>query len=154
MTTNFELIDKAKDLKIKNFKGVFMRDEILKKEKEQNECFILNLNDSKVSDKENENTGHWTAVFKKNNEKYYFCSYGSPPPKEVIEYLGKPIMTHNFCIQPFNSSICGELSLLFLKLMDDDLTYYDTVLTLLEMFDEMFDEMPDEKEQQDQQKSN
>src|SRR5882757_3269982 len=51
--SNFQIIDKCKTLKIKNFKGVFMRDEIKNKSQNENECMIINIDHS-----DNEGT-HW-----------------------------------------------------------------------------------------------
>ena len=137
MTTDLELKDIAEKLNFKTpFKGVFMRDELKKMTASENECLILNLNDSKVSPEESSKTGHWTCLFKRKEKKYYFCSYGSPLPEEVKTYLGKSILYHDYVIQPMGTSICGELCLLFLKLMDESNSYADTVLTLLEQFEE------------------
>ena len=43
--TNFQLIDAGKKLKIKNFRGVFVRDELPKKPRKK-ECGIVNTGDS------------------------------------------------------------------------------------------------------------
>ena len=43
--SNFEVIDAAKKLKIRNFRGVFLRDELPKKPR-KNECGIMNLDSS------------------------------------------------------------------------------------------------------------
>jgi hypothetical protein len=79
----------------------------------EEECGIINLNDSDTSKEENIKTGHWTAYHRKNKNNYYFCSYGSPPPLALIEYLGIsaenrvrwPLHTHNFQIQDFRSNV-------------------------------------------------
>ncbi len=52
--TNFQLTDAAKKLKIKNFRGVFVRDE-LPKRCCKTECGILNLDNS------SKNGTHWTV---------------------------------------------------------------------------------------------
>ena len=44
--SNIQLIEAAKKIKIRNFRGVFLRDELPKRPRE-NECGILNLDDSK-----------------------------------------------------------------------------------------------------------
>ena len=38
--SNFQIIEKCKELKIKNFKGVFMRDELQNMKATPNECMI------------------------------------------------------------------------------------------------------------------
>ena len=62
--SNIELIHAAKQLKIPNFRGVFLRD-TLPKTLERNECGILNLDDSSGGGT------HWVAWYKKGTEKYY-----------------------------------------------------------------------------------
>ena len=68
------------ELKIKNFKGVFMRDELTSQKATSNECMIMNIDSSA-----NEGT-HWTCLFIKNGVSYYFDSYGFEPPLEVLSY--------------------------------------------------------------------
>ena len=75
--TNHELIEYIKKLKIKHFRGVFMRDNLAKK-KRTKECGIVNLADSLS------HGTHWVCYF--NN--YYFDTYGLSPPLEIVEYLG------------------------------------------------------------------
>ena len=59
--TNFDLIDAAKKLEIKNMRGVFVRDELPKRPKKI-ECGILNLCDSKGRGT------HWTAWIKNKRQ--------------------------------------------------------------------------------------
>jgi hypothetical protein len=61
---------------------------------------------------------------------YYFCSYGSPPPEALKNYLKSPILGHTFQIQEFGSNICGELACLWLRLMDRGIHYFDVILSL------------------------
>jgi hypothetical protein len=77
--SNLDIIELCKVLKIKNFKGVHMRNE-LKGKASPNESLILNLDDS------DGNGTHWTSLFVKGKTSYYFDSFGLPPPKEVINY--------------------------------------------------------------------
>ena len=60
-------------LNINNFVGVRMRDELPIQPK-INECGILNLNTHL------QKGSHWTCWFKKGKERYYFDSFGEPPP--------------------------------------------------------------------------
>src|SRR5690349_3807171 len=78
--SNFQILDKCKELKIKNFKGVFMRDELNNREVgkyNKNECLILNLDHSQ------NNGTHWTCLFIKNGISIYFDSFGLDPPEEI-----------------------------------------------------------------------
>ncbi|KAE9542998.1 hypothetical protein AGLY_002909 [Aphis glycines] len=76
-----------------------------------NACGVLNLNDS------TQNGSHWNAWKKMKNKIIYFDSFGiNPPPKELVNYLGK----HNLWytdrkFQDYNDPpICGHLCLEFI----------------------------------------
>ena len=66
--SNFQIIEKCKELSIKNFRGVFMRDELKELKSCRNECLILNHDHSS-----NEGT-HWTCLFIKDT-KYYMLYF-------------------------------------------------------------------------------
>src|SRR6218665_3622742 len=108
--TNIQLMDAAKKLNIKNFRGVFLRDELPKVPREK-ECGILNLDDS---------TGggtHWVAWINRANEKLYFESYGLPPPKEILRYLRSPVFYNSERVQPDNEVFC--LSFMLARIEED-----------------------------------
>ena len=129
-STNYYLINRAKELKFKNFRGVFMRDELKERIKkaalkpfEKQESGIMNF------DVSSDPGSHWVAWYKDcENEKnrpeklYYFDSYGTAVPDELREYLcygskkiefkkntfeNKKILRSDFMIQEVNSDICG-----------------------------------------------
>lgn len=102
-----EVEDYAKQLKIKNFRGVFMRD-MLPEKVNKTECGIINLG-SILS-----NGTHWTCYFKNQNQAVYFDSYGDvKPPKELVSYLNVENLEYNTDrIQTFDDPpICGHLCL-------------------------------------------
>ncbi|CAH0560605.1 unnamed protein product [Brassicogethes aeneus] len=77
--TNIDLNKYAK--KFKNFRGVFMQDDLPHKIK-QFECGIINLDSS-----EGDGT-HWTAYIKKNKNVLYYVSFGNlMPPTKVASYF-------------------------------------------------------------------
>ena len=76
---------RLKKLKLKNFRGVLMRDQ-LNFRPLRNECGIINLNTN------SQPGSHWVCWFKRGKEKYYFYSFGVNAPKEIIEYLKPPII--------------------------------------------------------------
>ena len=128
-TTNFDLMDIARDLNLKI--KVLMKDELL--EYKGNKPIILNDQNS------NQSGSHWVCL-KKNSgstllntdssgkEKgFYFDSYGIIPPKEVFEYLND-FKYSTFQIQPDNSEMCGQLCLFVLN---NDGEFESTVLKLL-----------------------
>lgn len=106
--SNFQILDAVKKLKIKNMRGVFVRDELPKKPKKV-ECGILNLDNSQG------NGTHWTAYIKKGNKKLYFDSYGLAPPVELVKYLKDPVYYNSERIQPDGEVFCGHLCLYVLK---------------------------------------
>ena len=121
--SNFEVIDVAKKLKIRNFRGVFLRDELPKKPR-KNECGIMNLDDSSGKGT------HYVAWFKKNNQKYYFDSYGIQAANEMIKYLGHPLYYNTERIQPDDEVFCGHLCLFVLKKLDEGYNFQDIINTL------------------------
>ena len=106
--SNFQILVAAKKLKIKNMRGVFVRDELPKRSKKV-ECGILNLDNSQG------NGTHWTAWIKNGNEKLYFDSCGLAPPVELVEYLKNPVYYNSERIQPDGEVFCGHLCLYVLK---------------------------------------
>ena len=112
--SNFELLDAVNKLKIKNFRGVFMRDELPKKVKTK-ECGILNLDDSANNPPGNNGT-HWVCWFCSPKKMcYYFDSFGLSPPLEIKDYFKNKKIKINICqIQPFGTNICGHLCLYIL----------------------------------------
>lgn len=96
-------------MKIKNFRGVFSRDDLPSKPKIK-ECGIINLNEL------HEPGSHWVAYIKNKDLKLYFDSFGDlPPPPELYSYLGKNIRYNIEKFQTFDEIVCGHLCLSFLK---------------------------------------
>ena len=117
--SNRELIEYIKQLKIKHFRGVFMRDDLPKK-KRTKECGIVNLADS-LSD-----GTHWVCYF----NHYYFDSYGLPPPLEIVEYLGDNLEYNIYQIQK-SGQICGHLCLYFLNRITKGMEFNEIIFSLL-----------------------
>jgi len=140
--TNFDILNICEKLKIKNFKGVFMRDELSKtKFNSKSFCLALNLDSSS-----NEGT-HWTCLYlDKNTSCYYFDSYGFPPPLEVLEYCkniqfryynsfqiqkfddsGSPPCGNN----PLNDVGCGHFSIYVLYKLSEGFSFYNILSELV-----------------------
>lgn len=112
-------------MKINNFQGVFMRD-TLPKIVNHKECFVMNLDS-------NDNNGtHWVCLYKNNNKKYYFDSYGLDPPIEVITYLGENIKCSTFELQKDNH-ICGHLCLFVLNELSNGISFEDVIFSLFKL---------------------
>ena len=121
--SNFQIIDAAKKMKIKNFRGVFVRDQ-LPEETRSKECGILNLDDS-----DGRGT-HWVSWYKKGNLKIHFDSYGLPPPVELINYLKSPVYYNSERVQPDGAVICGHLCLYILKRLSDGFNFQEVINSL------------------------
>jgi hypothetical protein len=118
--SNFEIIQKCNELQIKNFKGVFMRDELNKNRKStNNECLILNIDHSK------NNGTHWTCLFINNGISYYFDSYGLTPPLEVLDYCKGERYFNSFKIQQDQEVICGHYCIYVLYRLSRGYNFYD-----------------------------
>ena len=122
--SNFELIDSAKQLKIKCFRNVYLRDELPKKPYKK-ECGIINLADS-----DDMKGTHWVCYYK-SEKVLYFDSYGIQPPIEIIDYLGKVIEYNTFQIQHFNQVICGHLCLYVLSKLYKKESFNDIIFSLI-----------------------
>ena len=117
--------DRAPISKIRNFRGCYMRDELRSLKSDNIECGVLNLNSS------TEQGSHWTCWFKTNNDKYYFNSFGLPPPNELIHYLGSPILYSTFQLQAMTDQNCGKWCVVILKYLNEGRDYVDLILSLL-----------------------
>jgi hypothetical protein len=125
--TNLDIIEICKRLKIKNFKGVFMRDELQGKASHY-ESLILNLDESAG------NGTHWTSLFVAENSSYYFDSFGLPPPKEVINYCPNNNRFYNtFKIQKPEEVICGHYCIYVLYKLSKGCKFYETLAAVREL---------------------
>jgi hypothetical protein len=123
--SNIDINKYVKILKINNFRGCYMRDELKNLKSNNVECGILNLNLS------NESGSHWTCWYKTKTKKYYFNSFGLPPPKELIDYLGSPILYSTFQLQGMNDQNCGKWCLFILKRLNEGSDYIDLILSFV-----------------------
>ena len=101
--TNYDIINLANELKISDFRGVFMRDTLPSKVNTI-ECGVLNLDISK------NNGTHWVCYYKSKDKCYYFDSFGLGPPIELQSYLSSNVELSTFQIQKFNTHHCGYTS--------------------------------------------
>ena len=129
--TNIDLYSYARELKIDNFRGVFMRN-TLPKIPYQTECGIVNFNTSEQAGT------HWVCYFKDGmNERIYFDSFGQVTLDEVQKYLktkkeyemGKAVIQRNTdIVQRINTHVCGHLCLFVLtSLMREHLSFQDVL---------------------------
>ena len=131
--TNLDLMRYASILRIPYFRGVFMRDELPKVDR-QIECAIVNLNRS------DEMGSHWVCYVRNQNDRIYFDSFGQITPLELQEYLKTPkefkmkkavIQRNSDVVQRPNSHVCGHLCLVVLtSLMREHLSYQNILDSL------------------------
>jgi hypothetical protein len=109
--SNIELKYFSKILKIKNFRNIYMRDNLPRKPYKY-ERGIINLDGST-----GEGT-HWVCYIKENKDVHYFDSFGNLlPPKEFLKYVKNCNVYYNRKnYQSYNTVICGHLCLLYLCL--------------------------------------
>ena len=67
--SNFQIEDKCKELKINNFRGVFMCDELKTLKINRNECIVINIANS------NSDGTYWVCLLIRESCRYYFESY-------------------------------------------------------------------------------
>lgn len=118
--SNFDILNWVEKLGIPNFKGVFMREEILSEKPSKFECFIYNIDSSK-----NEGT-HWVSAYIKNNKCVYFDSYGFDPTEELLTYLKdiKVRYRNTSKVQQPYEVICGHLCLYVLLSLSKNRSFY------------------------------
>ena len=125
--TSFDLVRYIDILKVPNFRGVFMRDELPHRINTL-ECGIMNFNTHLQIG------SHWVCYVKDhNNTRIYFDSFGQITPLEMQKYLktdyefrnGTPVIERNTdIVQNPNTLVCGHLCLFVLSsLMREHLSY-------------------------------
>ena len=101
------------------------------------ECGILNLNTHRQLG------SHWVCWYKKGRERYYFDSFGEPPPLELVHYvktfteinLDLPaIRRSSVTVQHYESKECGSLCLYVLKMLTNNISFSTVLLTLARRF--------------------
>ena len=129
--TNIDLYKYVRELRINNFRGVFMRD-TLPSISRQKECGTVNFNTS-------EQVGsHWVCYYKDGiGQRIYFDSFGQVTLVEIQKYLkskdefekGKAVIQRNTdIVQRVNTHVCGHLCLFVLtSLMREHLAFQDVL---------------------------
>ena len=131
-TTNQELLQEAERLKLHNFRGVFMIDELIKLKPLRHECGIVNLEPS------SKGGSHWVCWWIKGDEKYFFDSFGAPPDKRILKYMKKidknKILFSTYQIQNFNDTVCGQWCLFVLNRLNLGQDYMDIIAEILKKY--------------------
>ena len=124
-TTNFQLIKWAKELQIKPF-YYCMRDEIIPTLKNKTKYYaIVNIHTSQ------QRGVHHSALYRNNEQMYFFDSYGLDPTKEIIDLKMSDLICSTFQIQQLGESNCGQLSLYVLYKLSKGEQFEDIILNLV-----------------------
>ena len=124
--TDQDLLRYTTNLDVSNFRGVRMRDELNGQRPHKNECGILNFNTH------TQRGTHWTCWVKFGKERYYFDSFGEPPPIELLMYLKSQSELKNdvacikrsaVTVQHDGSNECGALCLYVLKRLNEGVSF-------------------------------
>ena len=75
------------------------------------------------------NGTHWTCFIIRENEPYYFDSFGGQPDNFLLNQLHKLIINHNYTIQDINSKLCRSYCLYVFCLIER-MNYYDSILKI------------------------
>ena len=134
-----ELMRYVHILSIPDFRGVKMRDELPAKPLDE-ECGILNFNTHL------QQGSHWICWYKKQNDRYYFDSFGEPPPLEMLRYLktdaelksNSPVIKRSaVTVQHDAANECGSLCLYMLKMLTNDAPFSHVLEILMERYEKL-----------------
>ena len=116
----------------KSFKGIFMSDEIPKREVGY---YIFNLDNSAGDYSKEDDTSignHWVGLSIKSDKAEYFDPFGEPPHENIIKWLKKrrpkyEIWYNTSQIQNLESDRCGWYVLYFLTSTAKVTSFYDII---------------------------
>lgn len=118
MITNFELERLAKFYRLPLI-SICMKNELPSTVSDG--CYIINMQSSTQG-----NGSHWVALYVIKDNSYYFDSFGSVCPNEIIKFIkqrkGCHLLYNNWIIQDLKSESCGWYCLAFLLYMWENRT--------------------------------
>ena len=131
-----DILKLVQSLKIPNFAGVRMRDELVGKRVGTHECGIVNLDLS---------TGlgtHWICYYcNGRGQRNFFDSFAEPPPLELSRYLKSPsewdmpvLIRNSLTVQQAQSSECASLCLFVLKQLSLGIDFPKIIVLLYKRF--------------------
>lgn len=115
----------------KRFKGIYMSNEIPKRQKG---LYIFNLDNTHGdASLDNDSIGtHWVGLSIEDHKAEYFDPFGKPPDDTVVKWLKRgrkhfPIWYSTSPIQDMDSSNCGFYVIDFLTDMVNGVDFYDAI---------------------------
>lgn len=107
--SNSDLLAKAKELGLQTLKGVFSKDTL--PTLHDNECAIVNIENSHDENGNPLPGTHWVAVGIRNHQSWYFDSFGLDIPPLIKKAVPKPIYHSSQEFQSPHSTLCGLFAL-------------------------------------------
>ena len=119
MTSNTDLEQLLKNLKITNFQGCYFKDEL--NELKPSSSYIINLQSEYDKNLNRNNGTHWVALVTDNKHNaIYFDSFGTSPPISIIKLFKKYKYKYGYTnkvIQNIRSDLCGYFCVAFIYLL-------------------------------------
>ena len=106
-------------MKIKNFGGIYAKDQLKPDMIKRKHFYIINLDDSIG------NGTHWTAFYVDNYRIEYFDSYGVKPIEIICRNY--EFIYNSGQIQSYESKACGYYCLYFIYHRSDDYNFYEII---------------------------
>ena len=107
-------------MKIKNFNGIYAKDQLTPYMIKRNQFYIINLDDMYSPT----NGTHWTAFYYDDRIEY-FDSYGLKPPQIISENYD--YIYNSSQIQGYDTKSCGYYCLLFIYLRSHGDNFYEFI---------------------------
>ena len=106
-------------MKIKNFGGIYAKDQLESVMIKYNYFYIINLDDTIG------NGTHWTAFYVDDNNRIeYFDSYGLKPPEIISDY---DYIYNSSQLQSYESKACGYYCLFFIYHRSHGFNFYEII---------------------------
>ena len=108
-------------MKIKNFGGVYAKDQITTDMIKRNYFYIINLDDMYSPT----NGTHWVAFYVDDYKIEYFDSYGLKPPQIISENY--EYIYNSGQLQSYESKACGYYCLFFIYQRSHNMNFYEII---------------------------
>ena len=108
-------------MKIKNFGGIYAKDQITPDMIKRKHFYIINLDDMYSSPT---NGTHWVVFYVDDDRIEYFDSYGLKPPQIISDY---DYIYNSSQLQSYESKACGYYCLYFIYHRSHGFNFYEII---------------------------
>jgi hypothetical protein len=111
--TNFDIEELCQKLKLPLLQ-VCSKNKLIVRPYRRKSCYVINMDD------ENGGGTHWVAIYSSHSNGFYFDSFATMPPKNIINFFKRYKIKWNYNrqqIQDLSSSACGYFCVYFLYFM-------------------------------------